>query len=347
MSSAGRPHRTTRGSLLLAALLWLGGPARAAELSHVPPVEAAGGEDLILRVRSADALLAAGLELRWRPVGDADWRAARFQLDPDGSWRATVPAGDVRPPGLEYWLNGADGAPVYGSVRAPQRIVVMGSAAQLRQGIELFRHDFRRSSAEAHVGQRWFGPADGVADQTTTVGASYRYRSFRGLRSVQFGVERLRGATWEPSGGLPVAVDPAGYDVGHATLEVGPVLPLGLSGTLYLGAGVNGFTAGGGGSLRLGLEPGTHVTIAARGIDGAGWTAGLGLHWATVPRAPMAAVVEVSTAPTSSADPAVLGRFDLHPRIGEQASLDLSLGYQARRADLGGLMAGGGVTWSW
>jgi hypothetical protein len=347
LSSAGSYHRATAGSLLLLLLLGLGGAARAAGLSHVPPVEAAGGEDLLLRVRSEDALVAAGLELRWRPVGDADWRAARFVLDPDGSWHATVPAGDVRPPGLEYWLSGADDASAYGSERAPQRIVVMGSAAQLRQGIELFRHDFRRSTAEAHVSQRWFGPADGVADQTTTVGASYRYRSFRGLRSVQFGIERLRGATWEPSDGQTVAVDPAGYDVGYATLEVGPAVPFGLSGTLLLGAGVDGFTAGAGGAMRLGLEPGTHVRLAARAIQGAGWTSGLGLHWATVPRVPMAAVVEVSTVPAASADPAVLGRFELHPRFGEQASLDLAVGYQARRADLGGLMAGGGVTWSW
>ena len=51
--------------------------------------------------------------------------------------------------------------------------------------------------------------------------------------------------------------------------------------------------------------------------------------------------------PAQGADPAVLGRFELHPLVGEQASMDLRLGYQARRADLGGAMAGGGVTWSW
>jgi hypothetical protein len=345
LSSAGRAAR----ALLALALLGAGRPAasRAAALRHAPPVEAAGGEELVLRAQSEDALALAEVELRWRPVGDPRWRSARLQLDPDGSWRATVPAQDVRPPGLEYWMGGPAG-PAFASERDPQRIVVMGSAAQLRAGVELFRHDFRRSTAEAHAEQRWYGAAGGAPDQLAVVGASYRYRPFRGLRSVRFGIERLRGATWVDRGGEGlVPREPLGFDLGSATLEFGPLLPLGLSGSLLLGADPEGFTGGAAGALRIGLEPGTRVELSASSIRRVGWTTAFGLHWATVPRVPMGAVVEVGTWPLAAAEPAVQGRFELHPRLGERAALDLRLGYQARRADLGGALAGGGLSWSW
>ena len=373
MSSVGRRGWTVRGALarrlchasarapLLALALAVAvavpagaGVAHAGQpgIHHVPPIEAAGGEPLLLEVTADSALLVANVELRWRTVGDKDWHSTRLQLTPKGAWVATLPASDVRPPGVEYFLVAVDGAepgPRFASDRDPQRVVVVGSAAQLQRAIELFRHDFLRSEARVDVDQRWFGETGGAHDDLWVGRVSYTYHVFRNVRDVEFALTRMRADSWRPTRKTPDEVYPVngvGYDGGSAAVSIAPVLALGVRAELRLGADPEGVTAGGDCEFRIGLEPGTHFTAHVGGIGRVGYETGVALHWATVPRIPMAAVFDVTTWPIH-ADPAVHARFEASPSLGERAQLDVRLGYQARRADLGGVALGGALRWKW
>jgi hypothetical protein len=207
--------------LLLAAAA---GSARAdgerPRVTHLPPAEAAPGAPLTIDAR-IDRAWQGTIELRWRPVGQPEWRTALFERTGTGDdrWRAQVPAQAVQPPGLEYWIAGAvPGAPAvshFASAEAPHVVMVHDDPKVVAREKELARYRGRR--ARARVALEWvdFGSRDvagrvidpttgmyqeadftGVDDRYLRVDADFSYRVLRfPLHSLRFGYTYLLGDT--------------------------------------------------------------------------------------------------------------------------------------------------------
>lgn len=146
--------------------------------------------------------------------------------------------------------------------------------------------------------------------------------------------------------GEATAAPDVGVDYGFAEVEIAPIEWFGLSGQLQLGAATSGFVVGTEWTLRLGFDPGTHVLIQAGTMEEVGSRAQLTLAWATVPRLPMHAALEITTWPTDGV-PAVRGWYGLAVPVGRHADFEVLAGYESRSAALGGPLLGAGFSWSY
>jgi hypothetical protein len=342
-------------ALSLALALLLGGPALAAPIYHEPPRSTEAGELLDLTITAGDPLEVGALELVYRRVGERQWRTLGFERVQGDEFRARVPADEVLGGGLEYFIRARSGDTLtdrFASEAAPQRVTVYGESEVEDFERELSRYDGQRSRASASFSYINFGAQQDVPDSLMQYGADFTYRVLGELRSLRFGVSRMRAEALGPPEETdetdedppPTAVS-TGYDHGFAELEVGIGDYVGLKGQVQLGANLERFTAGGEGRLRIGLDPGTHVEIYGGGAGGVGGYGGLELAWDTVPRVPMVAGAEVSTFPNQG-DPAVLWHFGAEFPAGEHLDLQLTARYQARTALYGGLGGSLGFSWS-
>lgn len=105
-----------------------GAPPPPVEIGHRSPAEAERGTPVTLSARVTDpAVRVAQLVLAYRQGTDAVFQRRDARLS-DGSYVATIPAEDVQPPLLEYYLEALDaqGLPLaaLGDVAAPLRITV-------------------------------------------------------------------------------------------------------------------------------------------------------------------------------------------------------------------------------
>ena len=331
----------------LACALLLSAPALAgpAALVHVPVAEAPPETDLDIRA-VGDFLEMGQVELVYRRVGEASWRTLGFEQRESGGWQARIPAREVLIPGIEYYIrSAADGAEQarFASAAAPQRIAVAGPSAVALMERELARYDGQRSRARAGFSYVNFGDQGELPDNLWRVDADFTYRILGTLRSLRFGVSRMRATAIVP-GEQPVGED-VGYDYGFAELEVAFHDLVGVKGQIQLGANSQRFTAGGEGRLRLGLDPGTHVELFAGGAGEVGGYGGMGLFWDTVPYVPMNAGVVVSTFPNAEAQSVQLF-YELSVPLGEFVDVQARGTYQARTALYGGIGGGLGFSWS-
>jgi hypothetical protein len=179
---------------------------------------------------------------------------------------------------------------------------------------------------------------------------SYRLLS-RPLRALRFGYSRLIGTTPStprgngtcpaPEEGMIRCSESAGYRAGgwvelqwqlaHSTF---------FDSRALIQATPTGFGLGARGELRFGEQEGSHFAMGLEGISEVGSTAYVRLAWATVPRFPMAATIELTDYPSSHRDTGVRLLYDVQRRIGAGLSLGLRLGYQARDESIGGLTSG-------
>jgi hypothetical protein len=83
---------------------------------HVPPLSWEDGEPVELAAQ-IDAPFAERLSVRWRPLGEPQWRDAAFERSSAGGWYATLPP--ARAPGLEYYLRGESAPPARDDAAAP------------------------------------------------------------------------------------------------------------------------------------------------------------------------------------------------------------------------------------
>lgn len=324
---------------------WVGAAAAA---DHAPPDTGVTGEPLIIELRVNQVAEVAGLRLHLRPIGASRYEDHRLVQIEGERWGFTVPRAEE--PGYEYYLDSDPGAVrgwSFASADDPQRVDVVGDSRVMEQRQELADLGGYRSLAELHTEVRRYGERGGVADELWIVGASYTWHSLGTVRSFSLGMERMRGQTWvEGPRGRPQPRADAGLDLGRATVELSNDYGLSLSPTLILGADAVGFTGGAEVAARIGPAEGTHVKVHRGGVRRVGTDGGVGLFWSTIPPVPMGMVVELSSWPVDGPG-ALLAHIEAHPRLGDQGRLDLEIGYQARRAELGGLRGGLGCAWRW
>ncbi len=364
-----RPHRSRRAVLPLLCALGLASPAAAAAapdpaaaapraavdpalVRHLPPVRAFPGEPLAIEVEVGDIAAVGQLVLAWREVGTDQWSELGFDRVGPRYW-AQVPGRAIHRPGIEYAIlsRDADGhtRARFASLDRPHPVHVTGETAVSREQRLLASYGGHRSTVRAGGGMAGYGRLPGApADQQWSADASFTYRTLQTLHLLRFSFGRMRGqsplAGRSPSRPTDTVVL-AGYDRGgaEAHFALGPALGI-MVGT-ELGVDLDGFTAGGSTGLRIGQPTATHVWARYQAVGGIGQTAGLALHWDTVPRVPMHAAVEATTWPTGQ-DWATRLRAGAALPLGDQLALDLEASYQARSALAGGPGGQAGLSWS-
>lgn len=317
---------------------------------HVPQVQADAGQDLELVLSTTELAEIEQLELVYRRIGTQSWSSLAFQRAENGDFVARVPGREVAAPGVEYYIESTAGLAKgerFASAASPHQVWVQGGYGDTLARRELERADGQRTRVRVRYDYAGFGALGDAPDYYHQGQADVTYRLLRGVRTLRLGGSWMRGETWRrTAAGQVVAQDAVGLDHGFVEVGFGPHDLVGFGGQLLLGASDQGFQTGGGGFVRLGLEPGAHVRLYGAYMNDVGWNAGMVLAWDTVPVVDLQAGVEVSTWPEDQT-PAIRGWAQLGVPVGDHLQIDLRGGYQARRFDLGGPRIGGGLSWSW
>ena len=328
--------------------------AGTSAVRHVPPAEAEAGEPLALRCQVARAWEST-LVLRYRPGDGGAWAAAPFQRSADDSWKASVPAAAVRPPGLEYYIESAgEGASTaqFASAALPHRVMVRERGEDLRRVRDLARVGGGRSQLHlageyVDYGDRQVGDLQ-VPDRYYRIDADFSYRLLSyPLKTLRVGYTRLLGATLERETADPGACPTTdcafdtGFKVGgwfELTFALREGAELDARGMFI--ATEDGFNVGGRGELRIGVENATHVAFGAEIAADVGSAGFFRLGWYTVPHLPMAATVEVTDFPASRRPTGIRLIYDISYPMPSGLRIGARVGYQARDELIGGASGG-------
>jgi hypothetical protein len=331
-----------------------------ARVYHVPPAEAAPGEPLAIDA-TIERAWQATLELRYRAVGETAFHAVVFERASGDAYRAVVPAAAVAPPGIEYFITGADTAGAvtdhFASAQSPFRVVVHEDAKLVLRAKELDRYKGRRARARLAVEWVDFGSrtinTKKLDDRYLRVEGDFTYRILRfPLHSLRFGYTYLLGdtpATFRDDGICdPVREDTPMSCTGQAgfkaagwfevRLRANALIDVDLRG--ILAATKEGFSPGFRTEVRVGPDLGSHVALGAEVLQEAGSTGYLRLGWDTVPRFPMAATIELTDLPSAHRATAVRLIYDVSYPLDDGLRLGVRAGYQARDSAIGGLSLG-------
>jgi hypothetical protein len=341
---------------LITTLVLLAAPARAESVRHLPPAEATAGAPLEIVAEVARAWEST-LTLHYRPVDAGAWSTAAFTRTEEDAWRAVVPGEAIAWPGVEYYIDsvapgeGAAVTPEFASAAAPHTVRIVRTKNEIRRERDLARVDQRRS--RIHVAGEYvdYGRRDDLRDAYYRIDADFAYRLLTyPLEQIRFGYARMLGDVPNSELEAPPVTEPertkhVGFKVGgwfEVRLGVGDGVDLDARG-MVLATDV-GFAVGGRGELRFGVEDGNHVAVAVEAIQDIGTTTGFRLGWATVPRLPMAATVEVTDMPSEIRATGVRFVYDIAFPMTEGTRIGGRIGYQARDADIGGISGGANLT---
>jgi hypothetical protein len=282
-------------------------------------------------------------ELRYRTADGHTWRAVPFAREVATRHVAMIPATDVRPPGVEYFIVALDDGgekAMFGSSDRPHPVVVDEHPTQLRRARLLAVHDGRRAEVSARfdvVSYASSGAPDGY----------YRFEGAVGylllalpIKMLRFGYidQRDQHGRIDADGGDEVTRRRFRGGWSEATLA----LRDGLEVDARIVALVNekSFDVGGRGEVRVGIEHGSHIALGFEWIGGAGAAGHFRLAWNTVPRFPMAAGIEVGTFPAPGGDLGVRFTYDVTRELPRGVDVGARVSYQARDQDSGGLTGG-------
>lgn len=324
------------------------------KIYHMPTPEAPVSKTLILRAKIVAAWHFARAAVYYRRVGSREYKSATIERSSTGGHAATIPASEVAPPGVEYYIASKDRQGKerqhFASPANPHLVVVRGKPESQRVQNDLARHKGNHSRAKVsftyfNFGRRTYSAEDTkYSDYYWQLEMDYTYRILKIPYYIRLGYRRLRsvsqGSLREPRPDLPPDQTDPGIDFGFTELNFRLHDLLGLKAKIILGATREGFAIGGGGALRIGYDPGTHITLVFEGAQDLGWTSFLRLAWDTVLGFPMGASVGVTNYP-GNGDLAVQLLFDVEALLFEPVILAVRAGYQARDYRVGGLAIGG------
>lgn len=314
-------------------------------IAHVPrgsaPIEAIR---LFVDVRGAD--LAGEIRVYYRPLDDPREppRYVVVQRD-NGGYSAQIPSQFVRSPGVAYWIvermTDHSERAVFASSRDAAPLHVELTPVESRERRLLIENGGRRS--QATLRGEWVDlggfkvrpatPASTKRDRYYHLEAQYAYSFYRTIEEIEFALGHLRGDILDQA--LPMQRDKLGLDYGRAaiTLALGSWFRI-RSGVL-LGVSTDGFEGGGELGLIVGDRRGTQLSLDGGYVSGLGGRVGTRLGWATIPRMPMGARVEITNFPTND----YLGvrmLFDLSYQITPAALVRVEGGYRGRTSLAGG-----------
>lgn len=351
-------------STLLCSLLGLASAsAQESYVYHVPLADASVGEDITV-VANVSAGWTSHLEIRLRASGQSHWQSFPFEKSGDAEYIAIIPGALVQPPAFDYFIAGtgkAGSRTHFASEENPHRVYVYKAALEEIRDQELKRFHGRRAQIQlsgelVDFGTRTIrdtgsGESYSISDSYYRIDTSVTYRLMRyPLRALRFGYSRLIGTTPATSrgdgtcvGGTPEApcAFSAGYRAGgwvETQWRISDLLNLDTRALIQ--ATPTGFGLGGRAELRFGDDIGSHFAMGVESITEVGTTSYVRLGWATVPRIPMAATIELSNYPSSHRDTGVRLLYDVAYEVGNGLRLGARVGYQARDQGVGGPATG-------
>lgn len=271
--------------VMTAALVFLGGRVMAVESSlpfesyafrHQRPSSASSGLALSLTLYAPRPL--SNPHLMYRRGGDHRYKNIVFEAQPDGYYIATVPAEDVVPPRLQYYIimdaPGVTRHLATGNPEAPVSIKVEGG---LNEGLELKRYGFRnevRVMAETVQYPKAQGKGE---DYYYRYEAEYLYRIFGPVYSFRFGTGELQGKSNYSTGTTQVtnalgqvedqkifAPKTVGFLYSYLEAELrSPSFPVALINRAIFGTDTDGVGDGWQGRIRIGDELGVNFVAGA------------------------------------------------------------------------------------
>jgi hypothetical protein len=333
--------------IALAALAAAAPAAAEPRVRHVPPAEAEAGAALEL-IATAPSTVPA-LVAHVRRTGAASYTSIELVRRDEERWVAVVPAAAVAPPGVEYYLA-AGGAPVFASAEAPHQTHVAVTAVAARHARDEARVRGRRSRVQARFDWVDYGARTEqnletgedvrILDRYYRLDGDFSYRLWAyPLEDLRVGFSRLLGETGSYCNG-PCSVR-AGFNVsGWFELGVAPLEGLALDARAIVLATTESVALGGRGELRVGVRDGTHVAAGVEYLADVGTTSFFRFGWGTVPRAPMAATIEITDLPSASGRQGVRLYYDVTGVFAYGLRLGLRVGYAARQQNLPGFTGG-------
>jgi hypothetical protein len=318
-------------------------------VAHVPVHELVG-EDAVLLFDVVDPLFIGEVVVRYRRLegeGGVVEVEAQPTEDPE-QLAARIPVEDVGESGLVYWVveRTPDGSerPLFASPAAPHPVHVHPpeDIAYARRRLAAWggrRNRIRLRGEYVNLGEREVVDASGTARQETEayyrVGVMYSYSFFSIVDTILIGLGRMRGNVVDPE----MAEDERGVDYGHGHITWHLHDLFRLETGILFGFSQEGFEIGGHTDLLIGEPEGNSVTLGVDGITGLGATGKVRLGWATVPRFPMGATLEVTTFPVGDKTGMRL-LYDVAFEIYPGAFARVEAGYRGWGSTTGGLSLG-------
>ncbi len=252
---------------------------------HVAPATTRAGQAVELEA-VIDAPFAEQLTARWRPVGEASWKDATFERSSAGGWYATLP--DARPPGVEYYIRGADRGGVevahFASAERPHVIRVDPTVVDRLEEIDRTRLAGKLNQIALDVVGHDFGNRYDIPDKFLRAELTYTHRLLRSLHHIAFGFGAIQGRT--PASENARMADEnlyqgARYGFGEIRIRAHPSVFADFR--LALGVSHDGFNQGARGQLIFGKPWRSSVAVGIETIGDLGPSAWVRLQWDTAP----------------------------------------------------------------
>jgi hypothetical protein len=287
---------------------------------------------------------------------DGAWREIPFGKTSEGPFAAIVPAAEIAPPRIEYYvsakLQGGEAIAVFASEKAPHPVLVIPADEDVARRDQLLRHRGHASRARASAEWISYGNHGGLVDGSGNRGAyedshyrleaEYLYRILGSISYIRLGVVSLRGqvpppAAFEGTGNVSclttdcraVQQRKTGMDYGYAEVSISGREDVGVQGRLILGADDVGFAKGGAASLRIGPPAGSRIEVGAQAIERVGYDLWARFDWATVPRHPMAVELHVTDIPAAPLRPGYPPAAPASERLDDGASAGVRAVFEA------------------
>lgn len=315
-------------------------PARSIVV-HVAPANTTAGEPVELEAM-IDAPFAENLTARWRAIGEPDWQEATFERSSAGAWFATLPP--ARPPGLEYYIRGADAGGTeiahFASADRPHVVRVDPTLVDRLEELDRDRLDGRVNQVAIDVVGHNFGNRYDIPDRYLRGEVTYTHRLLRYLHHIAFGFGTIEGKTPESDAArmeTEYARNALRYGFGEIRIRAHRSVFLDLR--VALGVSQDGFDQAARGQITFGKPWRSSVSVGGEVIGDLGPTAWVRLQWDTAPPLLMGASIIRTDLPGSVVDAAGLFiGYDVAYKIAQRFTLRAQLSYGARdgAANVGG-----------
>ena len=312
---------------------------------HVPPAEAIEGRALRLVAVVDQAWGANGVLVRYRAARQGgEFHEVAFERSSGGGYYATIPAADVRRPGVEYTIvaQHRDGSVVahFATAEWPHEVRVEPDAGARWIEVERRRLDGRDSGFALQAAFVNFGTTYGD-DYFMRGEASWTHRVVTGLYSFKLGYGAIEGLTPEDRMPRAPTLDTGfRYGFGEARFRAGSRLWLDLG--ALLGFSHDGFAAGVRAQALIGRDDRTCVVLGGETIGGLGGSTWVRLQWDTVVPFLMSAELRKTDLPASPLEGGQTLSYTIDYPLSLGVRLGANVSFSSRDRRPGGF--GGGLS---
>lgn len=309
-------------------------PQTRASVLHVPPGQAPDAVPLRLVAVIDAAVSEPVIVARYRHLGSRErFQEVPFERSSAGGYFATVPAGAVSRPGIEYYIAGRDagGAEVahFASERQPHPVVVEAPLVERLGRSDEERMDGRLDIIRLDVDGHDFGNRYGRDDYFLRSEVRWSHHFLRTLYAISFGYGAIEGKT--PETDLPGATavkKSARFGFSEVRTRLFESVFVDLRATL--GVDRDDLEYGGSGALILGRPWRSSFQVGGELLRSMGPTAFVRLQWDTAPPFLMGASVVKTDLPDAVLTDGLYVKYDITYPLMNRLDLRAAVSYGSR-----------------